>query len=56
MNVLEKRLRELVEIGNYQFGFCQGRSTTGAIFMLRQLQEKYCKKRKMLYHIFVDLE
>ena len=54
--VLEKRLRELVEIGKYQFGFCQGRSTTGAIFILRQLQEKYSKKKKKLYHIFVDLE
>ena len=55
-SVLEKRLREYVKIDNYQFGFCPGRSTTGAIFTIRQLQEKYNQKKKKLYHIFVDLE
>ena len=30
--------------------------TTGAIFIVRQLQEKYLEKRKKLYHIFVDLK
>ena len=54
--VLERRLRELVEIGDCQFGFCPGRSTTGAIFCMRQIQEKYNQKKKKLYHIFVDLE
>ena len=54
--VLEKRLRDMVEIGNYQFGFCQGRSTTGAMFILRMLQEKYSQKKKKLYHVVVDLE
>ena len=39
--VLEKRLRKIVDIGNYQFGFRQGMSTTGAIFIVKQLQEKY---------------
>jgi hypothetical protein len=28
----------MVEIGNYQFGFCQGRSTTGAMFILKMLR------------------
>lgn len=54
--VLEKRFGELVDIGNYQFWFCPGRSTTGAIFVMRQLQKKYNRKKKKLYHIFVDLE
>ena len=33
-------------------------SLAGAIFIVRQLQEKYLekKKKKKLYHIFVDLE
>ena len=35
--VLEKRLRKIVDIGNYQFGFRQGLSTTGPIFIVRQL-------------------
>jgi len=54
--VLERRLREIVDIGDYQFGFRQGRSTTGAIFIVRQLQEKYNQKKRKLYHIFIDLE
>ena len=33
-----------------------GRSTTEAISITRQLQEKYRDKKKRLYHIFVDLE
>ena len=45
-----------MNVGNYQFGFCQGRSTTGAMFLLRMLQEKYSKKEKKLYHVFVDLD
>ena len=39
-----------------QFGFVPGRGTTDAIFLLRQLQEKYLGKRKNLYLTFVDLE
>jgi len=46
--VLEKRMRDMVVIGNYQFGFCQGRSTAGAMFIFRMLQEKYSQKSKKL--------
>jgi len=31
----------MVAIGNYLFGFFQGRSTAGATFILKMLQEKY---------------
>ena len=31
-------------------------SATGAIFIVRQLKEKYNQKKIKLYHIFVDLE
>ena len=54
--ILEERLRKIVKINKCQFGFMPGKSTTEAIFVMRQLQEKYRKKRKRLYHIFVDLE
>ena len=37
-----------------QFGFMPG--TTDAIFIIRQLQEKYRAKRKNFYFDFVDLE
>jgi hypothetical protein len=39
-----------------QFGFMPGRSTTDAIFILRQLQEKHLSRHKKLYFAFIDLE
>ena len=48
--------RERIDIDEMQFGFVPGRGTTDAIFLLRQLQEKYLGKRKNLYLAFVDLE
>ena len=39
-----------------QFGFKPGRGMIEAIFIVRQLQEKYLGKNKQLYFIFVDLE
>ncbi|XP_057312797.1 uncharacterized protein LOC130654265 [Hydractinia symbiolongicarpus] len=54
--VMDKLLRERIDIDKMQFGFVPGRGTTDAIFLLRQLQEKYLGKRKNLYFAFVDLE
>ena len=53
--VLEKRLRQKVKIDDMQFGFVPGKGTVDAIFMVRQLQEKFWK-RKNLFFAFVDLE
>ena len=39
-----------------QFGFVPGRGTKNAIFIIRQLQEKYLAVNKPLYLAFVDLE
>ena len=39
-----------------QFGFRPGRGTTDAIFVVRQVQEKYLAKKKELWMAFVDLE
>ena len=41
---------------NSQSGFIPGRGTTDAIFVVRQLQEKYLAANKRLYMAFVDLE
>lgn len=41
--VLGKRFRKLIDIGSYEFRFCPGRSTKGAIFNIRQLQVKNIK-------------
>ena len=42
--VIEHLVRQQVDINEMQFGFMPGRGTTDAIFILRQLQEKYQKK------------
>ena len=44
-----------MDIDDNHYGFCSGRSSTGAILIVRQLQEKFVMKKKKLYHIFVDL-
>eukprot|EP00794_Sanderia_malayensis_P006364 gene6364-7093_t len=54
--IIEKRLREGVSVSDKQFGFMPGRSTTDAIFALRQLIEKYSEGRKDLHCVFIDLE
>ena len=53
--VLENRLKEFLQIDSRQFDFTSGRSTTDAIFIIRQMQEKYRDKKK-LYRVFIDLE
>ena len=46
----------MVKIDDMQFGFVPGRGTSDAIFIFRQLQEKYFVSNKPLYIAFVDLE
>ena len=38
------------------FGFMPRRGTTDAIFILRELQEKYLQKKKNIYFEFVNQE
>ena len=54
-DVLNGRLRELVDIGKMQYGFILGRGTVDAVFVLQRLSEKIRAKNK-LFFIFVDLE
>ena len=54
--VLEWRLRMTVNIDDMQFGFMSEKGTVDAIFIVRQLQEKFMEKRKDLFYAFVDLE
>ena len=54
--VIEKYIRDAVNIDNMQFGFMPGKGTTDAIFIARQVQEKFLRKKKDLYFTFVDLE
>ena len=54
--VIEKRVRSIVLIDEMQFGFRPGRGTTDAIFIVRQLQEKYLGRKRELWMAFLDLE
>ena len=54
--VLEIQIRQMININEMQFGFIPGRGTTDAIFIIRQLQEKYLAVKKPLYLAFVGLE
>ena len=47
-HVLERRIRKMVDIDEMQFGFISGRSATDAVFIVRQLQEKYLAVKKPL--------
>ena len=54
--IVDSLIRQVVSINDSQFGFVPGRGTTDAIFVVRQLQEKYLDANKRLYMAFVHLE
>jgi hypothetical protein len=54
--IIEKKVRMRVEVDDMQFGFRPGRGTTDAIFIVRQMQERFLEKKKELWMAFVDLE
>ena len=54
--VLERRIRELINIDSMQFGFMPGRGTKDALFVVQRMQEEYRGNKKKLYMCFVDIE
>ena len=54
--ILESRIREQIQLDEMQFGFTKGKGTTDAIFIVRQMQERYREKHKKLNFAFIDLE
>ena len=50
--MIEKRGKD----DEIQMGFAPGRRTINAIFILRQMLEKYETAGRKLYEVFVDLE
>ena len=55
--IADSLIRQVVSIDDSQFfGYVPGRGATDAIFVVRQLQEKYLAANKRLYMAFVDLE
>ena len=57
MKVIERiansLIRQVLTIDDSQFGFVSGRETTGAIFVICQLQEKYLTVDKQIYMAFL---
>ena len=54
--VIEHRLRGTTRISMNQFGFMPGRSTIEAIFLIRQVMERFREQKKDLHMVFIDLE
>ena len=54
--VIENLLRDKVDIDSMQFAFMPGKGTTDAIFLVRQVQERFLAKKRPLFFAFVDLE
>ena len=54
--VIERRVRDKVQIDSMQFDFRLGRGTTNAIFIVRQMQERCLAKKQEVWMAFVDLE
>ena len=53
---MDRRIIQCTNIHENQFGFMPGRSTTGAIFILKQTIEKHREGSKNIREIFIDLE
>jgi hypothetical protein len=54
--VIEHRLRGTTRVSTNQFGFMSGRSTIEAIFLIRQVMERFREQKKDLHMVFIDLE
>ena len=54
--IFERRPQKVVKLDEKQMSFMPGRGMTDAIFIMRQLLEKYEMARRDLYKVFVDLE
>ena len=46
----------MTQISTDQFGFMPRRSTTEAIFLIRQVMERFREQKKDLHMVFIDLE
>ena len=54
--VIEQRLRGTTHISTNQFDFMPEKSTTEAIFLIRQVIERFREQKKDLHMVFIDLE
>jgi len=54
--IFKRRVWQQIDIDDMQFGFMKGKGTNDAIFIARQIQEKFRAKGKELYFSFEDFE
>ena len=54
--IFEHRIQQQIDTDDMQFIFMKGEGTTDAIFIVRQMQEKFRLIGKKLYFGFLDLE
>jgi hypothetical protein len=54
--VIKHRLRGTTRVSTNQFGFMPRRSTKEAIFLIRQVMERFREQKKDLHMVFIDLE
>jgi hypothetical protein len=54
--IIEKRIRSGTSISENQFSFMAEKSTIESLFFVRQLVEKFKKKKKKLCMVFINLE
>ena len=47
--MLERKIREVINIDSMQFGFMPERGTIDALFVVPRMQEKYRHTKKKLY-------
>ena len=55
-SIVDRRMRQCTNIHESQFGFMPGRSTTYAIFILKQTIEKHREGQKNIRVTFIDIE
>jgi len=44
--IFKNRIRQQINIDDMQFGFVKGKGTTDAVFIVRQMQEKFTDKER----------
>ena len=54
--VLERRMRALVNLDKFQFGFMPEKETRNTLYIIKRRQEEYRNMDKKLYMCFVDME
>jgi len=54
--IFQLRIWQQIDVDDMQFGFMKGKETTDAIFIVKQMPEKFRAKGKKLYFGFVNLE